>query len=79
VCKDIERSVCPIRWECDSRKEAGQKEGDKKSLGKYESRGLHQRRKRLPSQVNKLLLGRNYSLNFDRYFKEPQISNFEGL
>jgi hypothetical protein len=56
-----------------------QKEGDKKRLYKYEGRGLHQRKKRLPLQVNNLLLGRKYSLDFDTYFKEPQISNFQGL
>jgi hypothetical protein len=71
--------VYSIRWTYDSRKEKGQKEGDKKRLGTYEGRELHQRRKRFPLQVNNLLLGRNYSLNFERYFKEPQISNFEGL
>jgi hypothetical protein len=31
-----------------------------------------------PLQVYKLLLGGNYSLNFDRYFKESQVSKFCG-
>jgi hypothetical protein len=36
------------------------KEGDKKRLDKYKGKGLHQRKKRFPLQVNNLLLGRKY-------------------
>jgi hypothetical protein len=60
-------------------REKGQKEEENEKLGKYEGRGLHQRKRGLPLQVYNLLLGRNYSLNFDRYFKESQVSKFEGI